>query len=321
MVEGQLDLSCITVRGRLSMYGLRVGQNLFMRSAIFEEEVDLNNAMVEGQLDLSCITVRGRLSMNDLKLGQNLFMGSASETSARFEKVDLISAHLRGSLFLSGAKLKTVDLSATRIEGELQLGSSKESAPLWDEEGAWLNLHNAHAGTLQDWAAEDPKTKHWQSSWPSRLQLEGFTYDRLGQFGTEAGDEMLHRKFTWYLDWLTRDASPQPYEQLAATFRKAGDPTRADDVLYAGRERVRKSAWRRGSRLRWLGLSVLKWTIGYGIGLRYFLFPLRWVLGLAALSTGVLLATGQPLTCESAGAPKSCPMASFPKWQRDSSTA
>jgi hypothetical protein len=136
--------------------------------------------------------------------------------------------------------------------------------------------------------------------------LEGFTYDRLGQFGTEAGDEMLHRKFTWYLDWLARDASPQPYEQLAATFRKAGDLTRADDVLYAGRESVRKSAWRRGSRLRWLGLSLLKWTIGYGIGLRYFLFPLRWVLGLAALSTGVLLATGQPLTCESVGAPSGC---------------
>ena len=88
-------------------------------------------------------------------------------------------------------------------------------------------------------------------------QLNGFTYDRLGGIGgTTAGGtggngtdvEMLGRDISWYLGWLARDCSytPQPYEQLAAAFRAAGEPTKANRVLYASRERERTKALERG---------------------------------------------------------------------------
>jgi len=45
---------------------------------------------------------------------------------------------------------------------------------------------------------------------------------------------------------------------------------KANDVLYAGRELARANAWRNRALGLWLGLSLLKWTIGYGLGARYF---------------------------------------------------
>jgi hypothetical protein len=71
-----------------------------------------------------------------------------------------------------------------------------------------------------------------------------------------------------------------------------GHPEMANDVLYAGRERERGEFWRRG-KWGWFGLSLLKWMIGYGYGLRYFR-SLWWVLGFVVVGTLVLLGFGVP---------------------------
>ena len=53
---------------------------------------------------------------------------------------------------------------------------------------------------------------------------------------------MMARPVKSYLQWLDRDpsASPQRYEQLARFFRQAGDPRKANDILYEARERRRR---------------------------------------------------------------------------------
>ena len=53
-------------------------------------------------------------------------------------------------------------------------------------------------------------------------------------------------------------------------FREAGADDKANEVLYALRERERAEAWQRRAYGQWLGLGLLKWVIGYGIGARYF---------------------------------------------------
>jgi hypothetical protein len=123
---------------------------------------------------------------------------------------------------------------------------------------------------------------------------------------------MLARDISWYIgrsggkpSWLERDRiyTPQPYEQLAFVFQAAGDPTKAQAVRYASRERARRQAWQErlwGLPLRWLGLTLLKWTIGYGIGLRYF-FALGWVLAFWIIGAGVLHFSGQPAVGLAAG--------------------
>jgi hypothetical protein len=147
-----------------------------------------------------------------------------------------------------------------------------------------LVLANARVGAVQDEL----------EAWPQNLDLDGFVYERFGGSGTDPDAAVGGRSSRWFVDWLARDEpySPQPYEQLAKVLREMGDPEMAHDVLYAGRERDRTEAWQREGKLRWLGLSMLNWTIGYGYGHRFF-WALYWVIGLVLIGTIVLRATGQ----------------------------
>ena len=150
---------------------------------------------------------------------------------------------------------------------------------------------------LQDW---------WQSesenAWPETYWLEGFTYDRLGAISKANEADMLDRSVTSYIQWLDKDlsSSAQPYEQLACLFRETGEPYKGADILYAAKERRRRNAWstvegvghaKRREWLRTLGLSMLCWTIGYGLGHRYFR-SLWWVAGFTLLGTMVLMVFG-----------------------------
>lgn len=125
--------------------------------------------------------------------------------------------------------------------------------------------------------------------WPRELELDGFTYRYLGGLGAGGTADFGKRKSRWLVEWLARDRnfSPQPYEQLAKILREAGDTAKANDILYAGRELARTAAWEKGEQkqrewFRWLGMIVLEFTIGYGLGRRYFR-AVWWVL----LFTGV----------------------------------
>lgn len=129
-----------------------------------------------------------------------------------------------------------------------------------------------------------------KESWPNDLEseLDGFIYNRLGGFGGTGAAEMADRKSSWFEDWLTKDKtySPQPYEQLAKVLRTAGQYGKADDILYAGRERERAEA----TGPKWIGLTLLNYSIGYGY--RY-LYSLIWIAVLVGLGAVVLCRTGE----------------------------
>jgi hypothetical protein len=99
---------------------------------------------------------------------------------------------------------------------------------------------------------------------------------------------MRARPASSYVAWLARHRpfSPQPYEQLAKVLRASGEPGKANDILYAARERQRRDYGDAGKWGKWLGMSVLKWAIGYGLGRRYFR-ALIWVALFTAI--GALL--------------------------------
>ena len=139
------------------------------------------------------------------------------------------------------------------------------------EQTASLVLRNAHVGALQDWWRNPPgqswRGRLWgqvaaffrrapgprrargaflaENSWPKELELEGFTFDRLGGlYGTGEEADMMARPSSCYVEWLRKDlgSSAQPYEHLASLFRRAGDPGKANALLFAARERQRRLA-------------------------------------------------------------------------------
>jgi hypothetical protein len=108
---------------------------------------------------------------------------------------------------------------------------------------------------------------------------------------------MAARLCNWFVDWLEKDRtiSPHPYHQLGSVLRSMGHAETADAVLYAGKESERRAAgWRKP---KWWGMSLLKWTIGYGYGYRYF-YALWWVVGITLIGALILAttSTGQEFT-------------------------
>lgn len=212
--------------------------------------------------------------------------------------VSIAGGQVGGGLDISQATIGTgLDLSAAKIGGRLCLKLRPGGGG--GQPAVALDLRDAKAGSLQVLGPEAG-----MGGWPDKgsVQLDGLAYDRLG--GTDPGEtqEMMGRSAQWLKQWLELDDpySPQPYEQLAAILRQAGEVERANRILHAGRERARTSAWswrrplqKKLGFFRWLGLSALKVTIGYGIGLRFF-YALIWALALTGVGI-VVLAVWPPL--------------------------
>ena len=289
-IKGLLILDGADIKPALTMDGIKIGQHVRMRGKFFKP--NLLGANIKGQLVLNGASIRGLLLLDRAEIGTSLLLrgafGSDSnqglEASLRFVRV--------GALHLDGATCIGLDLSGAQISGELRVGSVS-----WPT-GGRLVLRAAHAAVLEESV----------TGWPTSIEVEGFTYDRL-LTGVEADDIDAIRHL---LEVLKRDQSysPQPYEQLASVFRKMGYPEKAYEILYEGRERARKLAKQRANtfrehakvrrgnqkqtrrlakenRWRYRGLSLLKWTIGYGLGLRYFRC-LWWVAGFTLAGVIVL---------------------------------
>jgi hypothetical protein len=280
--------------GPLSLSGVTIGQHLFMRSQmgetdppegapVFHAVANLAHLDVKGLVDFDGARFHKGLDLSNAKIGQDLRIGVQADGA-----INLSGAGIDGGARLDQARLGgSVDLSASKIGRQLCLKLERRLDAAGEE--LRLDLRDAKAGSFQILA---PGPNGWAS--PGFVQFDGLTYDRLGGFGVTTEDEMVGRNAKWHGAWLAAEApySPQPYEHLAAALRQAGEGERANEILYLGRERVRREAREKGAWLRWFGLSLLKWSIGYGIGNRYFraLVPtvLLTMLGICMLGPGTV---------------------------------
>ena len=124
--------------------------------------------------------------MDSLEVARSLFLSRGATFKGH---VVLVYAKVGGSLELSGATFhQTVDASGAAIEGELRLGSSQHDRSR-REPTAGLVLRNTAVSALQDRIDTLPDGPP-QDAWPSQnLQLDGFTYPRLGGFGEGERDD------------------------------------------------------------------------------------------------------------------------------------
>jgi hypothetical protein len=281
-VGGQLVMSGSIFKGDVSMMSLKVGQYLLLFSDTFDGDVNLSLASVGGMLGVGGSTFKG------VKMGGLQVPHLAMTDGATFDgDVNLSLASVGGALNFGGATFhRNVDLAGATVT-DLLLGSTKDPSPKWDP-GSRLILRDANVGGLKDRIDQQNGQDH--DAWPDSLELDGFVYGRLAS--VSIGDEqaeMTNHDIGWYVRWIKRNLSfsPQPYRQLAKVFRELGFPEKAEDILYAARAEERSQAWVRREYIRWLGLSLLQFIVGYGIG-SYAFRVLFWVLGFSLLGTAVL---------------------------------
>jgi hypothetical protein len=246
---------------------LTVTQSMFCRNGfVARGAVNLLGADIGGQLDCEGGLLANRngraLNGKGLTVAQGMFC--RKEFVARGE-INLLGANIGGELNCDDGRFSKPGGCALNMEGAK--ASALYLRPASSSSGD-VSLANAQVGRLHD----DP------ASWPAtaKLQLRGFVYESLENGAVK--DRVRGRRA-----WLRRAPgrfNPQPYEQLAAVYRRDGDEQAARRVAIAKQWRRREVLGPLGKAWNWL-LYVL---VGYGY--RTWLAGL-WLLGLLLAGTAV----------------------------------
>jgi hypothetical protein len=266
-IGGDIQTFGSTFGGSFNAPGLQVGENLNLFSSgtaqsvktRFEKKVNLLNAEIGGDLIARGSTFEGAFEADGLSVGGNAFL----RRGASFKKdVGLVGATIGGNLDISGARFAGhLDFTAARVGDDLLLASPTDEPPEWVD-GAALTLRNARVGALQD----------TQEAWglpEGNLDLNGFTYDRIGGLRTDAGKTLADRPVGWLHEkWLgkqrnrTETYQPQPYRQLAEALTASGHADKADRILVAMRDYQRCHT--QTSALDTAALTASWLLLGYG---------------------------------------------------------
>ncbi|GAA2264808.1 MULTISPECIES: oxidoreductase [Kitasatospora] len=233
-------------RGGLRLVGARFDGGLFMERARIDNPD--GDALTGDDLTASTIVL--------------------SEGFAATGAIRLPGATVRSRFSLDTAVLDggAVALDGSRLSaGDLQLTFA--ATPV-----GTVDLQDAQAAVLQD----------GEHSWPADTRLDGFAYSSIQL--PPGGPEPVARR----LHWLARlpGYAPQPYEQLAAWYRKIGHDDDARRVLLEKQRRRRRTLGPAGR----LWGRLLDVTVGYGY--RPWQAAL-WLAVLALLGT-VVFAHGTP---------------------------
>ena len=285
-IGGQINMTNSTLEGILDLDSASVGGDVFMRGDARFESVVLQGADFGDKLAMVGATFQGDLNMNSASVAGHILIRDDTEFNGH---ASLAFLEVGGNLIVGDAKIRSLDLTGADIKGTLMLGSSEDRI-VWeefhDEQGNGpapiLTLRNTKVGLLQD----------TRETWPDQLEMEGLVYGGLGGFLRTTEPSPYNRESVWFIGWLAKDRtySAHPYRHLAGLLSNVGYPDKAGDVLYAGRERERQRLTR--CQLEWWWLSLLKYTIGYGYGLRFFR-ALGWVLVLALAGWLILWISGE----------------------------
>jgi hypothetical protein len=254
--DGEIRLPGASI-GRLSFRGAQLtsgnGQALIANGLTVAGDMFCDKGFsADGEIRLRGARIGGRLSFSGAQLASEsgpaltadaLTVGGAMFCDAGFRadgEIHLLNASIGDDLIFSCAQLASESGPALTADG-LTVGGAMFCGDGFRADGEIL-LRNATIGVLADDKA----------SWPARLELDGLTY----------GDMRLYLPAPERLKWLGRSAGyhGQPFEQLAAYYRRQGRDEQARRVLLAQqRARTRK----RPCRGRWWGW-LQDALVGYG---------------------------------------------------------
>jgi hypothetical protein len=257
--EGQVKINGAHIGGQVAFSGAHLinpGQTaLNADAAVVENGMFLDSEFwAEGEVRIMLAHVGRELALMEAKL-------------SNFDKNSLLGIGLvvEGSMvFGDGFRADgTIDLSGARISGGLSIRKATFAAP---DAAAALNITRLQADSLRlqgtvlsgsvDVTSAQVRTL-WDdpSRWPAHLAMDALTYSELQPY-------MPARGSGGRLTWLGRmsEYRAQPYEQLAAYYRRIGHDAEARLVLLARERRRRSMANLPGKAI---GL-ILDLIVGYG---------------------------------------------------------
>jgi hypothetical protein len=200
----------------------------------------------------------------------------------------LTGSKIGGDLNLGGGKFRQYfDLTNAHIEGEIRFNPS-------DPDSSTSNTEWNKPAKLIFRNATIEKLPHYSNPWPDQVDLEGLSYRSIS-VAWEDGNDGKGQTSQSPSEWIERMMGPkaaetrfsvQPYEQLASVLAAHGQMEAANAVHYAAKERERaRAGW-----WTWVGMTVLKWSIGYGYYVQRAIYILA---GFLLLGVVVLWISGE----------------------------
>ncbi len=266
----KLDLRCVDARvtGGIDLFGAHIGGQVWLNGSHLSQGKGGQHA-----LSLPVAEVAGGVYCNGSFRSEgtiNLF-GASIGSTLEFDGASLSDPGgiaLRGSGLTVKAGINftggfavdgALDLSGACINGQLEFGSSTYT-------GTELNLSQARVQALSG----------RPDFWPERIRFNELTYTALEPYLPAAQ----------WIAWLRRNPGgyqPQPYEQLAASYRRLGHDEQARTVRLS-KERHRREG---------LGLPGKAWGYLQDAAVGYGYRPARalaWLIVLVALTAAYFAA-------------------------------
>jgi hypothetical protein len=279
-IDGDLDFRGSVIRGRLALIRATVTGELRLNDAqlinpggwaLFAGGIIVESAlfgsfpqrvaasierpmMAEGGIRLTGARILGGLFLEGVHLrnpGGTAFHGDNMTVFGRMMcgngflaegRVQLPHARIEGELSFAGATLDDPDVALSLSNSTVSDLNLRTATPT----SGLVDLRHLRCDVLRDSV----------ETWPARLAMDGLLYDAI-----DSGYRSL--SVTNRLDWLRRDQDgyrPQPYEQLAAHYRRLGADADARQVLL---DKQRQHRQHLNPPARVLG-HLLDWTVGYG---------------------------------------------------------
>jgi hypothetical protein len=277
--DGEIHLMGASIGGQLSFAGAHLdgvggpaldASGLTVAASVLcderfqaDGEIRLIGAGIGGSLTLAGAHLDGKgglaLAAGGLTVGRDMFCNEGFQADG---EITLIGASVGGQLVLQGAHLDGLGRPALTAQG------LTVAAVMFCDRGfqatGEVRLVAANIGALID----------EKGSWPKHLRLNGLTY----------GD-LTYMPARERIEWLKRSAgyAPQPYEQLAAYYRRLGLDEQARRVLlHKQRQRRRQRPW----WARWWGwLQDALAGYGYAPGRALLLLAGAFAAGWVVFST------------------------------------
>lgn len=287
LIGGQLNFDHAKIGELLHISSVNIDGGLRIKNKSICEKIVINDLKAKGQISLEKSIVRKALYIESAKVEGDFYLQIIIRNRNTICRV--IFSDINGNLDITNSFLPSLDLTGTNIRKDFRLGAQNRRPVRW-RRNSKLILRNTDAEAIQDSA----------DSWPREVELDGFTYTKLGGLLAGDDDDMVNRDIKWFKQWLgegyvfqpykhlerilpnimrlspIRKYSPQPYEQLAKVLRNMGYPDKANAILYSGKKREMSET----SGLLYFWLLLQDVVIGFSYRIWYSLI---WIVFLVVL--------------------------------------
>ena len=304
-IESNIDITNCYFNKTLQLDSTQVAGNINLKKSQLNN-LEAKRLTVDGQVNFDGIKVKGDTILDFSNIESTLFLGSRNknpntvtiESLSEYHNLSISGVKIGNDLSLRLAKVfGNTDINSSIIGGKCILGPSgyfgqfnltfSSVKSVLDFQGAQFKRINL-TGTSTFYVIDSDDT-----TWPDKINLFGFTYK---YFGTALPGNDVTNDFTvvakdskWFTEWLNRLVvySPQPYEEAVKVLKAMGDKEASNDILYDKENHELELST--GFRKLWL--YTLKYSIGYGIGMKYFYC--LWVV-IPLVIVGVLVCRTSP---------------------------